>query len=72
MKVFITGATECIGKPLDHMPGSSMHSKTCLWSWQEGFVFDGSKAERELGLTYTSLRVALEEAIASSTHNSDD
>jgi dihydroflavonol-4-reductase len=30
-----------------------------------GFVFDGSKAERELGLTYTPIRVAIEEAIAS-------
>lgn len=29
-----------------------------------GFVFDGSKAERELGITYTPIRVALEEAIA--------
>jgi dihydroflavonol-4-reductase len=29
-----------------------------------GFVFDGSKAERELGITYTPVRVALEEAIA--------
>jgi dihydroflavonol-4-reductase len=39
---------------------------------KEGFVFDGSKAERELGLTYTPLRVALEEAIASYTHNSEN
>jgi len=30
-----------------------------------GFVFDRSKAERELGITYTPVRVALEEAIAS-------
>ncbi|KPL18330.1 MAG: hypothetical protein AMJ92_08545 [candidate division Zixibacteria bacterium SM23_81] len=30
-----------------------------------GFVFDGSKAERELGITYTPVRVALEEAIES-------
>jgi len=30
-----------------------------------GQVFDGSKAERELGITYTPIRVALEEAIAS-------
>ena len=28
-----------------------------------GFQFDGSKAERELGITYTPIRVALEEAI---------
>jgi len=32
---------------------------------KEGFVIDGSKAERELGITYTPMRVALEEAIAS-------
>ncbi len=32
---------------------------------KEGFQVDGSKAERELGIDYTSIRVALEEAIAS-------
>jgi nucleoside-diphosphate-sugar epimerase len=32
---------------------------------KEGFRFDGSKAERELGITYTPIRVALEEAIES-------
>ncbi len=32
---------------------------------KEGFRADGSKAELELGLTYTPVRVALEEAIAS-------
>jgi hypothetical protein len=32
---------------------------------KEGFAFDGSKAERELGIAYTPVRVALEEAIAS-------
>jgi dihydroflavonol-4-reductase len=31
---------------------------------KEGFSVDGSKAERELGLTYTPIRVALEEEIA--------
>jgi len=30
-----------------------------------GFVFDGSKAERELGIAYTPMRVMLEEEIAS-------
>lgn len=30
-----------------------------------GYVFDGSKAERELGITYTPIQLALEEAIAS-------
>ncbi|MGW8178318.1 MAG: NAD-dependent epimerase/dehydratase family protein [bacterium] len=32
---------------------------------KEGMQGDGSKAERELGITYTPIRVALEEAIAS-------
>jgi len=32
---------------------------------REGFRVDGSKAERELGISYTPIRVALEEAIAS-------
>jgi dihydroflavonol-4-reductase len=30
----------------------------------QGFVIDGSKAERQLGLTYTPIRTALEDAIA--------
>lgn len=32
---------------------------------KEGFRFDGSKVERELGITYTPVRIALEDAIAS-------
>ena len=32
---------------------------------KEGYRFDGTKAERELGITYTPIRAALEEAIAS-------
>jgi dihydroflavonol-4-reductase len=32
---------------------------------KEGFIVDGSKVERELGINYTPVRVALEEAIAS-------
>ena len=32
---------------------------------KRGYRFDGSKAERALGITYTPIRVALEEAIAS-------
>lgn len=31
---------------------------------KEGFRFDGSRAQRELGITYTPIRVALEETIA--------
>jgi dihydroflavonol-4-reductase len=32
---------------------------------KEGSVFDGSKAERELGLAYTPIRKAIEEEVAS-------
>lgn len=32
---------------------------------RSGFLFDGSKAKRELGITYTPIRKALEEAIGS-------
>jgi dihydroflavonol-4-reductase len=35
------------------------------WTLKTGFVMDGSKAERELGIQYTPVRTALEEAIAS-------
>jgi dihydroflavonol-4-reductase len=35
---------------------------------KEGAAADGSKVERELGITYTPIRVALEEAIASYEH----
>ncbi len=35
------------------------------WTLKNGFVIDGSKAERELGLHYTPIRLALEEAIES-------
>jgi dihydroflavonol-4-reductase len=40
-------------------------AKDKIRTMKEGFVIDGSKAERELGITYTPVRVALEEAIAS-------
>jgi hypothetical protein len=32
---------------------------------KEGRIFDGSKAERELGLAYTPIREAIEEEVAS-------
>jgi len=32
---------------------------------KEGVMVEGSKAERELGISYTPIRVALEEAIES-------
>jgi hypothetical protein len=40
-------------------------SKDQIKVMREGFRVDGSKAERELGISYTPIRVALEEAIAS-------
>jgi dihydroflavonol-4-reductase len=40
-------------------------SKDQIRTMKEGFRIDGSKAERELGIIYTPIRVALEEAIAS-------
>jgi dihydroflavonol-4-reductase len=39
-------------------------SRDQVSTMKEGFVFDGSKAERELGITYTPVRVALQEMIA--------
>jgi dihydroflavonol-4-reductase len=52
---------------------ANLLKKTPLWGMstgqmkvmREGFRVDGSKAERELGISYTPIRVALEEAIAS-------
>ena len=35
---------------------------------KEGGEVDGSKVERDLGVTYTPIRVAIEEAIASYKH----
>jgi dihydroflavonol-4-reductase len=40
-------------------------SVDAAWTLKHGFVFDGSKAERELGLIYHPIRSALEEAITS-------
>ena len=45
--------------PMNGMSTDQMHTM------KEGFSFDGSKAERELGVTYTPIRKALAEAIAS-------
>lgn len=38
-------------------------SVDAAWTLSKGFVFDGSKSERELGVTYTPIKVALEEAV---------
>jgi dihydroflavonol-4-reductase len=52
---------------------ANLTKKSPLWGMstdqmrmmKEGFRFDGSKAEKELGITYTPFRATLEEAIAS-------
>ncbi len=51
---FITGRAPWWGLSVD-----------AAWTLKKGFVFDGSKAERELGLVYTPVRLALKEAIDS-------
>lgn len=40
-------------------------SRDQIRTMKEGFRFDGSKAEKELGITYTPIRQALKEAIES-------
>jgi dihydroflavonol-4-reductase len=40
-------------------------SSDAAWTMKVGFEYDGSKAERELGITYTLLESALKEAIQS-------
>ena len=40
-------------------------AKDSIRNVKEASVFDGSKAERELGLTYTPIRAAMEEEVAS-------
>jgi len=40
-------------------------SRDAVRNAREGAVFDGSKAERELGLTYTPIKEAIEEEVAS-------
>ncbi|KPJ64250.1 hypothetical protein AMJ44_13100 [candidate division WOR-1 bacterium DG_54_3] len=56
----LTGLANLVKKP----PILKM-AKDKIRTMKEGFVIDGSKAERELGITYTPIRVAIEEAIAS-------
>jgi dihydroflavonol-4-reductase len=55
-----TKVADLTGKP----PFSGM-STDSLRNTKEGAVFDGSKSERELGLTYTPIRIAIEEEVAS-------
>lgn len=48
-----------------HTPPPWGLSIDAAWTLWHGFVFDGSKAVRELGIRYTPIRRALEEAVAS-------
>jgi hypothetical protein len=56
----LTGLANVIKKP----PPWGM-STDQMRAMREGFRADGSKAERELCVSYTPIRVAIEEAIAS-------
>ena len=56
----LTGLANVIKKP--PMLGMSVDQ---IRSMKEGFSFDGSKAEKELGITYTPIQSAIEEVIAS-------
>ena len=57
---FATKVADLSGRP----PYQGM-STDLMRNVREGSVSDGSKAERELGLTYTPIRDAIEEEVAS-------
>ena len=59
MAGLLTGLADLSGTP----PRLNMAADQCR-TMREGFQGDGSKAEKELGITYTPVRVALEEAIS--------
>jgi dihydroflavonol-4-reductase len=56
----LTGVADLVKKP----PMLGMAIDQCK-AMKEGMRGDGSKAEKDLGITYTPIRVAIEEAIAS-------
>ena len=60
MATLLTGMAGLTKKP----PMMNMAADQCR-TMKEGFLGDGSKAERELGISYTPIRVAVEEALAS-------
>jgi len=57
---FLTGLANLIKKP--PLWGMALDQMKVM---KAGFSVDGSKAERELDIKYTPIRVALQEAIAS-------
>jgi hypothetical protein len=56
----MTKPADLTGRP----PFSGM-STDQIRNIRKGAVFDGSKSERELGLSYTPIREAIEEEVAS-------
>ncbi len=56
----LTKVADLSGRP----PLLGMSTDT-MRNLKQGVVFDGSKAERELGVTYTPIRQAIEEEVAS-------
>jgi dihydroflavonol-4-reductase len=56
---FFTGFSDIIKKP--PLWGMAIDQMKTM---KEGFILDGSKAEKELGIVYTPIRTALEEQIA--------
>jgi dihydroflavonol-4-reductase len=57
--MLLTKVADLSGRP----PLLGMSADT-MRNIKEGTVFDGSKAERELGITYTPIRQAIEEEVA--------
>jgi dihydroflavonol-4-reductase len=50
---------------LTKQPPMWQMSTDLVWTVREGAIFDGSKVERELGITYTPIRAAVEREVAS-------
>jgi dihydroflavonol-4-reductase len=69
----VTMATAALATKVADLTGKPPYldmSTDLIRNTKEGAVFDGSKAERELGLSYTPIRVAIEEEVASHTESS--
>ena len=65
--VLLTGIADIVKRPPVWAMSADRRwviSLDSMRTTREGFRFDGSKAEKELGIIYTPIRTALEEAIA--------